>query len=99
MHSLIDETFMKSINDGIDLYKEYLQSGVANDSNLNKIKNLKNKIVIENVGGSAYRTLSKLLSSLKIEDKFDWFNIEEDPFFHSSGKYDHDAKGNKCFYD
>lgn len=98
-NSLIDETFMKAINDGIDLYKEYLQSGVANDSNLNKIKNLKNKIVIENVGGSAYRTLSKLLSSLKIEDKFDWFNIEEDPFFHSIGKYDHDSKGNKCFYD
>ena len=98
-NKLIDENFMKSINDGIDLYKEYLQSGVANDANLDKIKNLKNKIVIENVGGSAYRTLSKLLDSLGISDKFDWFNIEEDAFFHSIGKYDHDSKGNKCFYD
>lgn len=98
-NALIDEDFMKSINDGIDLYKEYLQSGVANEQNLELIKNLKNKIVIENVGGSAYRTLSKLLGELGISDKFDWSNIEEDPFFHSIGKYDHDPKGNKCFYD
>lgn len=98
-NKLIDDSFMKSINDGVDLYKEYLQSGVANEANLEKIKSLNNKIVIENVGGSAYRTLSKLLSALNIEDKFDWLNIEEDPFFHSIGKYDHDSKGNKCFYD
>ena len=98
-NSLIDENFMKSINDGIDLYKEYLQSGVANSVNLEKIKGLNNKIVIENVGGSAYRTLSKLLKELEIDEKFDWFNVEEDAFFHSIGKYDHDAKGNKCFYD
>ncbi len=98
-NELIDENYMKSINDGIELYKEYLQSGVANEVNLNLIKNLKNKLVIENVGGSAYRTLSKLLRELDIDEKFDWFNIEEDPFFHSIGKYDHDANGNKCFYD
>ena len=34
-----------------------------------------------------------------IEDKFEWNNIEEDPFFHSIGKYDTDPKGNKVFYD
>ncbi len=96
---LINETFMHSINDGIELYKEYLQGGVANTQNLELIKNLKNKIIIENVGGSAYRTLSKLLNELGISDKFDWLNIEEDPFFHSIGKYDQDPKGNKCFYD
>lgn len=98
-NELIDDSFMESIDDGIELYKEYLESGVANEQNLELIKNLKNKIVIENVGGSAYRTLSKLLKKLNISDKFDWFNIEEDPFFHSIGKYDHDSKGNKCFYD
>ena len=32
-------------------------------------------------------------------DKFDWNNTEEDPFFHSIGKYDTDPKGNKTFYD
>ena len=36
---------------------------------------------------------------LEISNKFLWNNIEEDPFFHSIGKYDTDPKGNKVFYD
>lgn len=96
---LINEDFMKTINNGINLYKEYLEKGVANKENLNLINNLKNKIVIENVGGSAYNTLSKILDAFKISEKFVWMNIEEDAFFHSIGKYDTDPKGNKCFYD
>lgn len=96
---LINENFMKTINNGIDLYKEYLEKGVANKENIHLIKDLKEKIVIENVGGSAYNTLSKLLKAFNIENKFDWMNIEEDPFFHGIGKYDTDPKGNKCFYD
>ena len=96
---LINENFMKTINNGIDLYKEYLEKGVANKENLELIHNLKNKIIIENVGGSAYNTLSKILDSFNISGKFDWMNIEEDPFFHGKGKYDTDPKGNKCFYD
>ena len=96
---LINEDFMKTINNGINLYKEYLENGVANKENLNLINNLKNKIVIENVGGSAYNTLSKILDAFKISEKFVWMNIEEDAFFHSIGKYDTDPKGNKCFYD
>ena len=87
---------MAKLNDGIDLYYEYLKSGVANDENIELIKNAKLKTVIENVGGSAYRTLSKLLAKLGIDSSFDWFNIEEDPFFHGIGKYDHDPKGNKA---
>ena len=96
---LINESVMKSIDDGVDLYVEYLKSGVAKDLNLNLIKNFKSKIVIENVGGSAYRTLSRVLKKLDIEDKFVWFNTEEDPFFHSIGKYDVTPKGEKAFYD
>lgn len=96
---LIDEKIMAKLNDGIDLYVEYLQSGVAKKVNLDLIKDLKNKIVIENVGGSAYRTLSRVLKKLGISDKFDWFNIEEDPFFHSIGKYDVTPKGEHAFYD
>lgn len=96
---LINETYMKEINDGITLYKEYLQMGVAKESNINAIKNLKNKIVIENVGGCAYKTLNKLLEELGIAQKYDWLNIEEDPFFHGIGKYEQDEKGNKGFYD
>ena len=96
---LINESFMKAINNGIDLYKEYLENGVANKENTRLINTLKEKIVIENVGGSAYNTLSKILEAFKISDKFVWMNIEEDPFFHGIGKYDTDPNGNKCFYD
>ncbi len=96
---LIDESIMKKLNDGVDLYVEYLKSGVAKDINLNLIKNFKSKIAIENVGGSAYRTLSRVLDKLKISDKFVWFNTEEDPFFHSIGKYAETPKGEKAFYD
>lgn len=98
-NSLINESVMKSIDDGVDLYVEYLKSGVAKDVNLSLIKKFKSKIVIENVGGSAYRTLSRVLKKLDIEDKFVWFNTEEDPFFHSIGKYDVTPKGEKAFYD
>lgn len=96
---LIDETIMTKLNDGVDLYVEYLQSGVAKDINLNLIKNFTHKIAIENVGGSAYRTLSRVLEKLQISDKFVWFNTEEDPFFHSIGKYNETPKGEKAFYD
>lgn len=98
-NSLINEKAMAAINDGVDLYVEYLKSGVAKDVNLDLIKSFNEKIIIENVGGSAYRTLSRVLKKLSIEDKFDWFNIEEDPFFHSIGKYDITPKGEKAFYD
>lgn len=96
---LIDEKIMTKLNDGVDLYVEYLKSGVAQKINLDLIKEIKDKIVIENVGGSAYRTLSRVLEKLGISDKFVWFNIEEDPFFHSIGKYDVTPKGEKAFYD
>lgn len=96
-NQLIDEEIMTRLNDGIDLYVEYLKSGVA--QNLDSVKRMKNKLFIESVGGCAYRTLSRVLDKLEISDKYDWNNIEEDPFFHSIGKYDTDPKGNKVFYD
>ena len=95
----INENVLKLVDDGVDLYVEYLKSGVAQDFNLDLIKNLNSKIVIENVGGSAYRTLSRVLNKLEISEKFDWFDIEEDSFFHSIGKYDVTPKGEKAFYD
>lgn len=96
---LIDEKVLAKIDDGVDLYVEYLKSGVAQEINLNLIKNIKDKIVIESVGGSAYRTLSRVLEKLDVSDKFTWFDTEEDPFFHSIGKYNHTPKGEKAFYD
>ena len=98
-NSLINESILKSFNNGLSLYKNYLLNGVADSANIDLIKNADKKIVIENVGGSAYKTLSVLLKELGIDKTFDWFNTKEDPFFHGIGKYDHDQKGNKCFYD
>ena len=96
---LINENFMKTIDDGVDLYVEYLKSGVAQCSNTDLIKSYNSKVVVECVGGSAYRTLSRVLKKLNIEEKFDWLDIEEDPFFHSIGKYDITPKGEHAFYD
>lgn len=96
---LIDEKVLAQIDDGVDLYVDYLKSGVAQKINLDLIKEIKDKIVIESVGGSAYRTLSRVLKKLDISDKFTWFDTEENPFFHSIGKYDHTPKGEKAFYD
>lgn len=96
---LIDEKTLSLIDDGVSLYIDYLQSGVARKINMDLIRKFKGKIIIENVGGCAYRTLSRVLNKLSIADKFDWFNKEEDPFFHSIGKYDTDSKGHSCFYD
>ena len=94
---LIDEFVMAKLNDGIDLYVQYLKSGVA--ENLSELSKMKGKIIIDAVGGCAYRTLNQVLEKLDIEDSFAWNNTKEDPFFHSIGKYDHDAKGNNVFYD
>ncbi len=96
---LINEKAMASIEDGVNLYVEYLKSGVAQDINLDLIKNYNSKILVECVGGSAYRTLSRVLNKLGILDKFGWFNTDETPFFHGIGKYDHTPKGEKAFYD
>ena len=96
---MIDEKVLANIDDGVDLYVEYLKSGVAQKINLDLIKEIKDKIVIESVGGSAYRTLSRVLKKLDISAKFTWFDTEEDSFFHSIGKYDHTPKGEKAFYD
>ena len=94
---LINEDIMTRLNDGIDLYVEYLKSGVG--ENLDGVKHMNGKLFIECVGGCAYGTLSRVLKKLGIEDKYVWNNTKEDPFFHSIGKYDTDPKGNKTFYD
>ncbi len=92
---LINCGTMEKFNNGIDLYVDYLKDGVASVENIELIKNSENKIIIDNVGGCAYNTLSKILSKLGVEETFEWLNIEEDPFFHNIGK---DLKNNS-FYD
>lgn len=95
----IDQELMKKLNNGVDLYVDYLKNGVATEHNLELIKGTKNPIIIESVGGSAYATLSKVLKELDIDKSFEWSNIEEDPFFHSVGKSDTLPKKEKGFYD
>ena len=94
-NDLIDEKTMQKLNNGIDLYVEYLKNGVKKKKNIELIKNFDKKIVIDAVGGAAYNTLSKILEKLGIQKNFDWLNTQEDPFFHSIGK---DIKDGK-FYD
>ena len=50
---LIDEKIMTKLNDGVDLYVDYLKSGVAQKINLDLIKEIKDKILIEHEGGTA----------------------------------------------
>ena len=96
----LDFEVMEKTDNGVTLYIEYLKNGVATKENLNLIKNFKDKIVIDSVGGCAYATLSKILKNLSIEDKFIWFNTEEDPFFHGIGKdVKKDKEGHDVFYD
>ncbi len=98
--SKIDEKTMEKLNNGIDLYCEYLLGGVASKKNIDAIKNFKNKIVIDTVGGCAYNSLSKILKKLGIDENFTWLNKEEDPFFHSIGKdVKKDKNGKNVFYD
>lgn len=98
--SLIDEKAMERLNNGLDLYIEYLTNGIANKRNLDTIRSFDKKIIIDSVGGCAYNTLSKILEKLGISSAFDWFNKEETPFFHGIGKdIRKDKTGKDVFYD
>jgi glutamate dehydrogenase/leucine dehydrogenase/phosphomannomutase len=83
---LIDEGLMKATDDGTDVYVQYLKNGVATGVNLDRIRNVKDKIVIDSVGGSMYRTMTRIFAKLGIADAFQWLHTEEDPFFHGIGK-------------
>lgn len=96
----LDFEVMEKTDNGVTLYIEYLKNGVATQENIELIKKFQDKIVIDSVGGCAYATLSKILKNLEIDDKFIWFNIEEDPFFHGIGKdVKKDKDGKDTFYD
>ncbi len=75
--------------DGYDMYKKYLQNGVATDENINLIKKAMSdgmKLMYETVGGCMYQTMVPLLDRFGILDAFEWNNKEEDPYFHGVGK-------------
>lgn len=75
--------------DGYDLYKKYLEGGVATDENIQLIKTAMDKgmkTMYETVGGCMYRTMVPLLDKFGILEIFEWNNKEEDPYFHGIGK-------------
>ena len=95
---LITEKLMESINDGVDMYVEYLKNGVATPTNINLVRNNNKKIMIDCVGGCMYITMAKILNKLEIDSVFGWFNAEEDPFFHGIGKVHTNPKTKKDEY-
>src|SRR3989338_4868487 len=89
---LIDQAFMEQLQDGTDLYISYLKNGVATDINLERIKSVKKKIIVDNVGGGFHRTASQIFEKLGINSSFEWFRVQEDSFFHGIGKELKDGK-------
>jgi phosphomannomutase len=69
----INFDFYNNINDGVDLYCDYLKSGVATKRNIKFIKNHKGKIIIECVGGCMYNMISKIFKKFKIYDNYEFF--------------------------
>ena len=93
---LIDRKYLKSINNGIDLYVEYLKKGIATKENIDLIKSFSKNIIVDCVGGSMNNTLLPVLKILDIQNKFDLIRTNEDPFNYETGKLI-DNDGN--FYD
>ncbi len=88
----VDFKWLEEINYGIDLYVQYLKSGVATKANLDLITTEKPKLVIDCVGGSMFRTMKPIFDKLGLGESFKWLHVEEDPFFHAIGKMDYNPK-------
>jgi phosphoenolpyruvate carboxykinase (GTP) len=88
----IDTELMDSMDDGVPLYVDYLRNGVATDINLGRIRATSKPILIDNVGGSMYRTMTRVFDRLGVAGNFRWLHAEEDPFFHGIGKDLKDGK-------
>ena len=96
----IDFEFLDEIHDGTDLYTDYLKNGVANDANLNLIREVKPPIVVDCVGGCMYRTMQKIFERLEIEESIKWLHVEADPLFYNIGKLDYNpGSGEKEYFD
>ncbi|MBI2095325.1 MAG: hypothetical protein HYT89_04075 [Candidatus Omnitrophica bacterium] len=93
---LIDDQFMVLIQNGVNDYTEYLRKGVATDVNLNRIRKVKNPIIIDNVSGAFHQTATPIFERLGIAGSFEWFRTNQDPFFSGIGK---ELKPNGQVYD
>ena len=96
----IDFSFLDESDDGTSLYVEYLRNGVANDANLDLIREVKPSIVIDCVGGCMYQTMRKIFQRLKVADSLKWLHVDADPLYYNIGKLDYNPKsGEKEYFD
>ena len=96
----IDFERLDELHDGIHLYVGYLKSGVATDTNLNLIRKVKPRIVVDCVGGCMYRPMRAIFERLGVADSVRWLHVDADPLYHNIGKLDHNPEtGNAEFYD
>ena len=96
----IDFSLLDELDGGTSLYVDYLRNGVANDANLNLIREAKPSIVIDCVGGCMYPTMRKIFERLKIADSLKWLHVDADPLYYNIGKLNYNPKsGEKEYFD
>ena len=96
----INFNLLDELDGGTNLYVDYLRKGVANDANLNLIREAKPSIVIDCVGGCMYPTMRKIFERLKISDSLKWLHVDADPLYYNIGKLNYNPKsGEKEYFD
>ncbi len=96
----IDFNFLDESDGGTTLYVDYLRNGVANDANLNLIREVKPPIIIDCVGGCMYQTMRKIFRRLRVADSLKWLHVDADPLYYNIGKLDRNPKaGEKEYFD
>ena len=96
----IDFNSLDELDGGTSLYVDYLRNGVANDANLNLIREVKPSIVIDCVGGCMYQTMRKVFERLKVADSLKWLHVDADPLYYNIGKLNVNPKsGEKEYFD
>ncbi len=96
----IDFNFLDESDGGTSLYVDYLRNGVANDANLNLIREVKPPIIIDCVGGCMYQTMRKIFQRLRVADSLKWLHVDADPLYYNIGKLDYNPKsGEKEYFD
>ncbi len=96
----IDFERLEELHDGVQLYVGYLKGGVATDTNLDLIREMKPPIVVDCVGGCMYRPMRAIFERLGIANSVRWLHVAADPLYHNIGKLDRNPKtGETEFYD
>ena len=96
----IDFRLLDRLDGGTSLYVDYLRNGVANDANLDLIREVKPSIIIDCVGGCMYQTMRKIFERLKVADTLKWLHVDADPLYYNIGKLDYNPKsGEKEYFD